>query len=253
MPDFLSPLFDAASAEGIAFLCIGVALAGLVRGFSGFGAALVYVPFAAQVLTPFEVLTTLIIMDLIGPLPLVPQMWRKCHPRDVLRLVGGMALLLPVGLWLLSLIAPEVFRYLVSGITIILLFFLICGVRYPGELKKYMIWMSGAFGGFLAGVAGLPGPPVILLYMASQHAVAVVRANIFLYLLLTDVFMLAVLWAYGELVPAAIWTGLVITPVYLLANVAGAAIFRPEFERGYRILAYLVIGCAALSGLPLWD
>ena len=253
MPEFLSPLLDASQAEGIVFLCFGVALAGLIRGFSGFGTALIYLPFAGQVLSPFEALTTLIIMDLIGPLPLVPQMWRKSHPRDVLRLVGGMAVLLPVGLYVLSLIAPEIFRYLVSGITMVLLILLVSGVRYPGELKKYMIWMAGGFGGFLAGVAGLPGPPVILLYMASQHAVAVVRANIFLYLLLTDIFMLVVLWLYGELIPSAIWIGLVIAPVYLLANVVGAAIFRPEFERGYRILAYIVIGCAAVSGLPIWD
>lgn len=253
MPEFLSPLLVAASAEGILFLCFGVALAGLVRGFAGFGTALIYLPFSGQVLTPFEALTTLIIMDLIGPVPLIPQMWRASHPRDVMRLVGGMALMLPLGLYVLSLIAPEIFRYLVSGTTLVLLVLLISEVRYPGELKKHMIWMAGGMGGFLAGVAGIPGPPVILLYMASQHAVSVVRANIFLYLLLTDILMLGVLWLYGELIPSAIWIGLVIAPVYLLANVAGAAIFKPEYERGYRILAYIVIGGAAVSGLPLWD
>ncbi|MGB0967756.1 MAG: TSUP family transporter [Halocynthiibacter sp.] len=253
MPEFLSPLLAAAMAEGTVFLCFGVALAGFIRGFSGFGTALIYLPFAAQILTPFEALTTLIIMDLIGPLPLVPQMWRDSHRRDVLRLAGGMALMLPLGLYILSLIAPEIFRYLISGVTLVLLFLLISEVRYPGELKKYMIWMAGGLGGFLAGVAGIPGPPVILLYMASQHTVSVVRANIFLYLLLTDILMLGVLWLYGELIPSAIWLGLVIAPVYLLANVVGAAIFKPEFERGYRILAYIVIGGAAISGLPLWD
>ena len=45
--------------------------AGLVRGFSGFGTAMIYLPVASQFLTPFEALITLMVMDFFGPLPLV--------------------------------------------------------------------------------------------------------------------------------------------------------------------------------------
>ena len=53
---------------GLWFLACGALAAGLARGFTGFGTAMVYLPIAAQVLGPFEALTTLIVKDLVDPL-----------------------------------------------------------------------------------------------------------------------------------------------------------------------------------------
>jgi hypothetical protein len=47
--------------------------------------------------------------------------------------------------------------------------------------------------------------------------------------------------------------GLILALPVMLANMAGAAIFRPERERIYRAAAYVIIAAAAISGLPLWD
>jgi len=60
------------AGEGFWLLVAAAAVAGLVRGFSGFGTAMVYLPVAGQILSPFEALTTLLIMDLVGPLPNIP-------------------------------------------------------------------------------------------------------------------------------------------------------------------------------------
>jgi len=76
-------------------LVAAATVAGLVRGFSGFGTAMVYLPVAGQILTPFEALTTLLIMDLIGALPNIPQAFRTGHPADIMRLSLGALLTLP--------------------------------------------------------------------------------------------------------------------------------------------------------------
>ena len=62
--------------EGVfAYLVLGAVLAGLVRGFSGFGTAMVFIPIAGQVLSPVATLIVLLVMDLIGPLPnMVPYL-----------------------------------------------------------------------------------------------------------------------------------------------------------------------------------
>jgi len=253
MEPIAAPLREILSAEGIWLLALGVGLAGLVRGFAGFGTAMIYLPLAGQVLPPFEALTTLVVMDMVGPIPNVPRAIRDGHPRDVLRLGAGMAATLPLGVALLSVIAAEVFRYGVSLISLALLVLLMAGVRYRGVLKRRMVYLAGALGGFLAGSVGLPGPPVIMLYMASPHPAAVVRANTLLFLVLADIAMLAVLGLNGLLVWRAVAIGGVLALPYLLANVVGAAIFRPERERAYRAFAYLIIAAAALSGLPLFD
>lgn len=244
---------DAIALEGFWVLVATAFVAGAVRGFSGFGTAMVYLPVASQFLSPFEALTTLMIMDLVGPLPNIPKAIRTMHRRDVLRLVTGALVAVPFGVLVLGLIAPDVFRYGVSLISIILLILLIAGIRYHGALRKRMVFGTGALGGLLAGSVGLPGPPVIMLYMASAHAAAVIRANIMVYLLLTDLIMIAVLGLNGYLVASAVLIGALLTVPYLLGNVLGGYLFAPKFERGYRAVAYIIIAVSALNGLPILD
>ena len=55
------------SERDLAFLAFGALVAGVVRGFAGFGTAMIYLPVAAQVLSPFAALTTPVVKDLIAP------------------------------------------------------------------------------------------------------------------------------------------------------------------------------------------
>ena len=116
-----------------------------------------------------------------------------------------------------------------------------------------MIYATGGMSGFLQGVAGLPGPPVILLYMASTRPVEVIRANTFLFLFATDVVLLPMLAAFGRLDPSAIVLGVVFIVPNLLGGLVGARLFQPGYARTYRVIAYVIIAVSALSGLPLWE
>jgi uncharacterized membrane protein YfcA len=250
MPDALT---EALALPGLHLLVIGALIAGVVRGFAGFGTAMVYLPVAAQVLGPFEALTTLIVKDLVAPLMHVPRALRDGHPGDVLRLGLGAVVTVPLGVLVLSLVEPEVFRWAVSLIALALLALLVAGVRYRGTLTKPLIFGTGGVGGLLAGSVGLPGPPVIMLYMASTLPAPVVRANLMLYLILADAIMITVLAWNGYLVASAMFLGVLMIVPYSLGNWLGAALFRPEAERIYRLAAYAIIAGSALLGLPLWD
>ncbi|QMU57428.1 MAG: TSUP family transporter [Boseongicola sp.] len=106
----LEPLAEALATSGLWLIGVGALLAGIVRGFTGFGTAMVFLPFAAQVLGPFEALTALMIIDLTAPLIHVRRALREGQPGDVLRLGAGAMLAVPVGIYLLSLVHPDVFR-----------------------------------------------------------------------------------------------------------------------------------------------
>lgn len=250
MPEALASAF---SVEGIWLLYFGALVAGIVRGFSGFGTSMVFLPMAAQVLPPFAVLTVLIIIELTGPLIHVPRAMRDGHPGDVLRLGLGAAIAVPIGVWVLSLVEPEVFRWGISIVALVLLTLLILGVRYRGPLTKPMIFGTGALGGFLGGSVGVPGPPIIMLYMASSLPPATIRANNTLYLILADFILLVVLAFRGFLTASALTIGIVAILPYTLGNWIGALIFRPDAEQVYRGAAYAIIGLSAISGLPIWD
>jgi hypothetical protein len=247
------PITSLLSCSELFFLWFGAALAGIVRGFSGFGTGMIYLPFAGQVLGPFEALTTVIVKDLTAPLIHVPRALKDGHPPDVLRLGAGALVALPLGVWVLSLVPGEVFRWGVSLVAIGLLVLLVSGVRYRGPMTPPLIYGTGAFGGFLAGSVGLPGPPIILLYMASTLPIAAIRANTTLYLILADILLLAVLSWNGFLVMGALQLGIALILPYLLGNWLGALLFRPGYEVVYRRVAYGIIAASALMGLPIWD
>ena len=73
-------------------------------------------------------------MDLIGPILLIKPAFKDAQRRDLLLLLGGSLCLLPVGLALLSTISPETYRYLVSSISLVLMFCLVFGLRYSGKM-----------------------------------------------------------------------------------------------------------------------
>ena len=118
----------------------GAIAAGLVRGFAGFGTAMIFLPVVGLVLDPFAAVTVLLIMDLVGPLPAIPRALRDGHPADVTRLVSAMVLTVPIGVMILAYISPESFRYLVALISLTLLICLISGLRYRGTLMKLRHW-----------------------------------------------------------------------------------------------------------------
>jgi hypothetical protein len=246
-------LLAAIQTEGLWFLVCGALIAGVVRGFSGFGTAMIYLPFAAQVVPPLWAILTLIAMDLIGPIPLIKPAFKDAQRRDLMLLLGGSLCLLPVGLALLSTISPDTYRYLVSSISIVLLVCLVFGLRYSGKMYPALVAAVGGLAGFSGGLGGVPGPPVILFYMASTLPVRVVRANMMLFLFFTDILIISVVGIRGELYITPLIIGLMMAVPNGIGNLIGAAIFNPDKAGIYKAVAYMVIAASAILGLPIWN
>ena len=250
MPDLIA---TALALPGLWWLVAAIAAAGLVRGFAGFGSAMIIMPAASSVLDPFVAIAFLNVVEFWGPLPNLRAAWAVGHRRDALRLLAGAAVGLPIGLWLLSKMEPEVFGWAVSISVLILLALLISGWRYHGHVSHSATCGTGVLSGCLGGVAGMPGPPVVMLYMASAKSIAVIRANFLLYLLGFDLMMLAIFLVMDLLDPLAVVVGLLMVPLYMVANALGARFFDPAAERLFRVVAYLVIAASAILGLPVWS
>lgn len=249
MPDTIQL---ALSMDGLIWLVLAVFIAGLVRGFAGFGSAMIIMPVATSILPPIEAVIFLVAAELLGPLPNLPAAWRDGRPRDVCILMVGAVIALPIGILCLSLINPQIFGWIISAAVIVLLILTMSGWRYKGILTRGLTILSGALGGFMTGFAGIPGPPVIMLYMASQLPIGIIRANFLLYLLAIDLFLFLVLSLSGLMVWKIALLGLLVGIPNLIANVIGARLFDPQAEQVFRNVAYVVIACSVIIGLPLW-
>lgn len=250
MPDILSTVL---AMQGLWWLVVVSFVAGLVRGFSGFGSGLVLLPATAAALGPVAGITAMTIADLVGPSLIVRRALRAVHLPDLARLLCATAVALPVGVALLLLLDPVVFRYGLSIVALVTLGFLISGLRYRGVLSPPLIYATGGLAGLLGGTVGVPGPPIITLYLASTLPPATIRATILVYIVVYDLYLLGVYALNGRLLAEALLVGALLAIPNIAGNSLGAVIFRPSLERFYRATAYAIIAVSALSALPLWD
>ncbi len=249
MPDTLAGVL---ATPGLAWLALAFAAAGVVRGFTGFGTALIVMPVAAGVLPmPVAVAVMTVSGMLTWPL-IVPGAVRAADRREVLLLAGAAMATAPVGVWLLGRVAQDALRWAVAIAAAATLLALMTGWRYRGRVRGAGLAAVGAAAGLLGGATGLTGPPAVLFYLAGTRPGAVVRANTILFLALLDIGIAANLGLRGMFGREAVALAAVLALPYGLGIAAGQALFCPGRERLYRVLACWVIGAAILSGLPLF-
>src|SRR5262249_59958125 len=63
------------SAATLAFVAASAIVAGLARGFSGFGAALIFIPLASTAIGPRTAAALLLVVDIVMASPLLPRAW----------------------------------------------------------------------------------------------------------------------------------------------------------------------------------
>jgi uncharacterized membrane protein YfcA len=248
MPEALSA---ALAVDGLVILLAAALLAGIVRGFAGFGSAMVYMPLASAIVSPVTAFVSMVVFDVIGPVPNIPRALRECQRKEVALLGAGLLVGLPLGLAVLTRMPQDPFRWAVALTALALLAIILSGWRYRRQRKGADIFGTGVAGGVLSGSTGMAGAPALILYLAGRERTVVIRANMILYLFLGDVISLAILGTTGQLGSQDIWLGLVIAPVYLAGNVIGALLFTEKAEKIYHAIAYVVIAISALSALTL--
>ena len=108
--------------NGAVFVALAVAaLSGFVRGFSGFGSALIYIPLIAAIYEPRIAAPTLLLIDLAGSVPFTIRELKRCNWREVGPVTGAAALAVPLGTMALILIDPIVLRWFIAVLVLGLL------------------------------------------------------------------------------------------------------------------------------------
>ncbi|MCI0362017.1 MAG: sulfite exporter TauE/SafE family protein [Planctomycetaceae bacterium] len=163
---------------------------------------------------------------------------------------------MPLGVWALVWIGEERKDEASQLVGLIVLSILVIqwSLRVPPQPKLHAAWEWLAFGlgGFLLGLCGMGGPPMVLWTMA--HDWPMVRARAFLYYIFATGLPLQalLLWAaFGGSVLWAMGLGLALAPVLLLGTHWGLALGRRMPERLSRVIATVVLLAIAASAIAL--
>ena len=113
---------------------IAVTIAGLLRGFVGFGAALISVPVFSLVLGPHAAIAINSVMGLPAVFQLLPEAIRRAERPFVLPICLATFVATPIGTWALVVTDPALMTVAISALVLLMVAMLASGWRLGGAL-----------------------------------------------------------------------------------------------------------------------
>jgi uncharacterized membrane protein YfcA len=224
-------------------------VAGLMRGFAGFGSAILMAPVFAVLLGPVHMVPMVAAVEL----PMSVMLFLGCRRQVDWRFVGPLSAIaiaaMPVGIWLLVTLDGAVITKAVSVIVLLFVAVLLTGWRYKGPRPLSLTLGIGGVSGAMMATTSVGGPPVLLYMLAAEIPAATIRANIVAYYLFTGVVLVAMVVGASPSGAAAVVDAGVVAPVILLSSWIGARLAGKAAENTYRRIAYLFLTVAGLFGL----
>ena len=237
----------------VAFVVVSALIAGCARGFSGFGGALIFVPLASSAIGPQLAAPLLLVIDGLLSLGMLPDGWRRANRREVFTMAAGAIVGVPAGTAILALVPTTAVRWTICAVVLLMLIFLISGWRYRRAPRPALTVGVGALAGLFGGAAQFSGPPVVAYWLGGANPADQVRANLVLYFAVASVITTVSHVSAGLLTLDVLGLALVSGPAYGLGILLGASMFRRASEATFRKICFVLIACAAVIGLPLFD
>ena len=228
-------------------------LAGLARGFSGFGAAMIYVPIASATLGPVVAMPVLLIADLMVASPMIARAARACSWPDIRAVAAGGLLGLPIGNQILTASDPIAVRWAVTALILASLAAMVSGWRLPGPPTAAVTGGVGLVSGLMSGLAQIGGPPVLMYWLSLGMDPARMRANLIVYFALLMWLSLALFAVKGLLGASVLWLAAVAAPGYALGIFLGSLSFSLASPETFRRIAIALVALATILGLPVLD
>jgi uncharacterized membrane protein YfcA len=246
--------FSAVIADPRFALALGISvLSGAVRGFSGFGSALIYVPLMSALYGPQTGAATFLLTDFVTGIVFSLGVWRLAVWREVIPIALAAILAAQFGTLILQYADPVALRWTMAALVLVIVVVLSSGWRYHGKPMLLVTIGVGLVAGVLGGAVQISGPPVVLFWLSSMASVAVVRANFVVFFAVMAAALVVTYLSAGLLTAEVLAIATIVAPLHILAMFAGAKLFHFASELTYRRVAYVIITLAALVSMPLWD
>jgi uncharacterized membrane protein YfcA len=227
----------------LAFSTTAVFVASIIRGYSGFGFAMVAVTSLSLMLPPIQVVPTVLILEVVASINLVPHVWADIDWFSLRWLLAGSVLATPFGVYLLATIPAAPMRISISLLVLAAAVFMLRGWAWQRMAGRTLIFIIGAACGMLNGAAAIGGPPVILFYLSSPAGVTVSRASMIAYFLGIDAISLIMVSIEGLTTSKTLLTAGACLPPLILGIAIGRRIFKKVNKESFRhhVLILLIV------------
>ena len=247
----MSAVLGAAGLTPVEFavtVCV-VLIAGVVRGFAGFGMSAIIVLALSMIMAPSRVVPVAMLLEIAASLRMLPSSWRDVDGRLSAWLLAGSAIGMPIGAWLLLTLPVPVMRLALSIFVLGICLVLWWGFRLKRHPSAPWGLAVGVFSGTAHGAASFGGQPNALFLLSAPIPAAAVRATLVFIGLVTAVYGSAVFRLNGLLTVEILWRA----ALFLLPMTLGIALGQRSFSTSrpetYRHVAILLLTGLAIAGV----
>jgi uncharacterized membrane protein YfcA len=228
-----------------ASLCVFVGA--MIRGFTGFGFGIAATPLLVLLFPPAEIVPPILILQVLAGIQIYLRTrghvdWKLLLPSLVGALAG-----IPLGTLALDLLDGDSMRLIIGVTVLIAAAILLAGFRFKARPP---VWLSGGLGivaGIGSGAAGIPGPPVIVLFLSSPVSLAIGRASLSAFFLFVATASSAASAWRGLLTLNSVVLGALLMAPLLIGNHFGDKLFAKVDERTFRRIALFLLFAIGIS------
>jgi len=252
LTDILSAL--ALEPVALAFCLLAVFAGAYLKGYTGFGASMLWVTSLSLVLPPLQVIPMVLMFEVATSLFLLPQIWQDVRWRSIAALLIGTWIATPFGIYALANLPATPIRLALAVVVFAAAILILRGFALQREPNAPATVGVGLMAGTLNGSMGIVGPPVILFYFSSPIGVVAGRASIIAYFIGTDTVGTAMFAAQDLIAASVYWRTAVFLPLLFLGVAIGHRGFLKTDPETFKKLALFVLMALsiALVARALW-
>ncbi|RLK51119.1 hypothetical protein DFR31_1035 [Alkalispirillum mobile] len=234
----------------VAYATLAVFLAGIVRGYTGFGFSALVLLLLSLVFPPAAVVPVLLLLEIIASLHMLPAVWRQVDRRILTWLMLGSCISVPAGVFLLASLPDDMMRLIISLLVLASALLLWTGFRFRSEAGRGLVFGTGIVSGAMTGAAGVGGLIVVVMFLSANVSIVVVRATMVAFLLLKDILTIGVAGAYALVSTYTLLVaGAMVVPLFIGIKV-GHRLFNvanPDRFKQFVLVLLMVLSVAGVA------
>ncbi|WP_157954253.1 sulfite exporter TauE/SafE family protein [Saccharospirillum mangrovi] len=207
--------------------------AGTLRGYTGFGFAITMALGLLWLLPPIQVVTTVLLLDLLGALGLLANAWNRADRAVLKRLLPTMLLASALGIALMTVLPTTAARLVVTAICLIgavatvLQRQPVMGLTSALDRTRDLrwAWPAGGASGLAMSLSSAGGPPLMVYLMRTRLTPEAARATAILFFMAASAVSLLGYVGARQITTDTLWRALSLSPLALIGAALGHWLF----------------------------
>ena len=237
------------SLVDIYFVVFIVFIASIIRGFNGFGFSATCISGFSFILPAIEIVPIILALEVIISIFMVPYIWNKIDWKFVFKILSGIIIGSPVGLYVLKHLNQETTHLSVCLLVIFFSILLMKGYSNQKINNNYGKIFTGIVSGTLNGLTTLGGMPVALFLLITSIQAAVIRGSLAALFFLTDIYAFSLSFLAGIVDMTTIYRIIPLIIILPFGVYIGNKFFIKSKEKTYRKVVFYFLIFISILGI----